>query len=78
MRQLNRRRDMPQLVLLAAVGAGAYAGYRWLRRAAAQMQADFKAAEVEVKEQAGAARAKNLGALEYDPVTGQYRPSPRE
>jgi hypothetical protein len=69
---------MPQLVLLAAIGAGAYAGYRWLRRTAESMQADMKAAEVEVKERAGAARAKDLGALDYDPASGQYRPRQRD
>ncbi len=66
---------MPQLVLLAAIGAGAYAGYRWLKRTAVQMQADLKAAEVRVSERTGAARAKDLGSLEYDPASGQYRPS---
>jgi hypothetical protein len=66
---------MPQLVLLAAVGAGAYAGYRWLRRTVEQMQADVKAAEVEMKERRGAAVAKDLGVLELDPTSGQYRPA---
>jgi hypothetical protein len=66
---------MPQLVLLAAIGAGVYTGYRWLKRAAEQMQADMKAAEVAVRESRGAAKAKDLGALEYDPATGQYRPA---
>jgi hypothetical protein len=69
---------MPQLVLLAAIGAGAYAGYRWLRRTAEQIHADMKAAEVEVKERTGAARAKDLGALEFDPASGQYKPARRE
>lgn len=69
---------MPQLVLLAAIGAGAYAGYRWLRRTAEQMQADLKAAEVEVRERAGATRAKDLGRLEYDQATGQYKPARRD
>ena len=66
---------MPQLVLLAAIGAGAYAGYRWLRRTAEQMRADMTAAEVELRERTGAARAKDLGTLEYDPATGQYKPA---
>ena len=65
---------MPQLVLLAAVGAGAYAGYRWLKRAAETIAADMKAAEVEARDRAGAGRAKDLGRLEYDPATGLYRP----
>lgn len=69
---------MPQLVLLAAIGAGAYAGYRWLKRAAEQMQADLKAAEVDVRERRGAQRAKDLGALVYDPVSGHYRPVRRD
>jgi hypothetical protein len=69
---------MPHLVLLAAIGAGAYAGFRWLKRTAEQIQADMKAAEVEVRERTGAARAKDLGALEYDPTTGQYKPTRRD
>ncbi len=66
---------MPQLVLLAAIGAGAYAGYRWLRRTAEQVRADLQAAEFAVRERAGATDAKDLGRLEYDPVTGQYAPA---
>ena len=69
---------MPQLVLLAAIGAGAYAGYRWLKRTAEQMTAEMKAAEVEARERRGAAQAKDLGRLEYDPATGKYRPAVRD
>lgn len=69
---------MPQLVLLAAIGAGAYAGFRWLKRTADTLAAEMKAAEVEVRERAGAGRAKDLGQLEYDPASGLYRPVRRD
>jgi hypothetical protein len=66
---------MPQLVVLGLVGAGLYAGYRWLanevRRAAA-------AAERERAEIARQARVpKDLGALEWDDEARVYRPSRR-
>jgi hypothetical protein len=65
---------MPQLILLAAVGAGAYAGFRWLKRTAETMVGDMQRAEVEVRDRARARDARPLGTLEYDPQTGVYRP----
>jgi hypothetical protein len=65
---------MPQVIALAVLGAGLYAGYRWITRAARQIAADMQRAEEEVKEQATGRIEKNLGALEYDPVAGVYRP----
>ena len=38
------------------------------------MGAEARAAEVEAREKRGAMQAKDLGTLEYDPATGQYRP----
>ncbi len=61
---------MPQLILIAAVGAGAYAGYRWLKKIASEM----RAATVESRDRTTAAQAKDLGSLEYDPKSGVYKP----
>jgi hypothetical protein len=67
---------MPQVIALALLGAGLYAGYRWLTRAAGELAAQMQRAEDELRQQSASARPieKNLGALEYDPVAGVYRP----
>ena len=66
---------MPQLFALALVGAGLYAGYRWLTRAAAEITADLRTAEDELQRRAaGGALPKDMGELEYDPASGVYRP----
>lgn len=69
---------MPQLIFLAALGAGAYAGYRWLKKTAEEMTAEMQKAEVDVRERRQAGHAKDLGALEYDPKSGVYRPVLRD
>jgi hypothetical protein len=68
---------MPQLVAVALLGAGLYAGYRWLARASGQIAAELERAESELLRRAaatGGTRAKDMGRLEYDPVSGVYRP----
>lgn len=65
---------MPQLLFLAAVGAGAYAGFRFLKSVAAGVATRMEEATVEVRERAKATDARDLGALEYDPQSGVYRP----
>jgi hypothetical protein len=65
---------MPQLVLFAALGAGAYAGFRWLKKTAAAMASDIRAAEATARERQGAVAAKDLGTLEFDPKSGVYKP----
>lgn len=68
---------MPQLVVLAAIGAGLYAGYKALMRAGARMADDLKRSEDEVRARASAgadASEKDLGSLEYDPMSGVYKP----
>ncbi len=66
---------MPQLVVLAAIGAGLYAGYKALARAGARMAEDLKRSEQELRARAAAnAGAKDLGTLEYDPMSGVYKP----
>ena len=68
---------VPQFFVLALVGAGLYVGYRWLTQATQQITIDVRTAEDELRRRASAALEKDMGALEYDPVTGVYRPKVR-
>lgn len=61
---------MPPLIALAVLGAGAYVGYRVVRGLADELE---KTA-VRVRERSQAVEPKDLGTLEYDPRTGEYRP----
>jgi len=65
---------VPQFVVLALVGAGLYAGYRWLSHAAQEITADVRRREDELRRRATGVLEKDMGALEYDPATGVYRP----
>jgi hypothetical protein len=66
---------MPQLVVLALVGAGLYAGYRWYARTAQEVTAQIRRTEDELLRKApGTALEKDMGVLEYDPASGVYRP----
>jgi hypothetical protein len=70
---------VPQVIALALLGAGLYAGYRWLTRTAREIGEGMQRADEELRRQEAAGRIeKNLGALEYDPVTGVYRPARRD
>ena len=40
---------MPQLIALALVGAGLYAGYRWFARATKEITAEIKRTEDELR-----------------------------
>ena len=63
---------MPQLLLLAAVGIGAYAGYRWLRaKVRNDASAQGRAAE---KRATRSDAARQAGDLVRDEKTGVYRP----
>lgn len=67
---------MPQVVALALLGAGLYAGYRWFTRTTRELAAQMQRSEEEVRQEAAPGRIeKNLGALEYDPAAGVYRPA---
>jgi hypothetical protein len=69
---------VPQLLVVAMLGAGLYAGYRWLARASRQMVEELQRAQDDMQRRtAGAVIEKDLGALEYDPATGVYRPAKR-
>jgi hypothetical protein len=63
---------MPQLVGLVLLGAGLYAGYRAIVRLATNL-----ASELEPEVRRHAVTVRDLGALEYDPVSGVYRPARR-
>lgn len=65
---------MPQLVALALVGAGLYAGYRWFSRVNKQVTAEIRRTEEALRRRAGAVLEKDMGELEYDPASGVYRP----
>ncbi len=70
---------MPQLIVLALVGAAIYAAYRWVWRPARLIVAEVRRAEDEMRRAAaGRAHAKDMGRLEYDPRTGVYRPTRRD
>jgi hypothetical protein len=66
---------MPQVVALAVVGAGIYAGYRWVSRQVVKLQEEARRAEEELRRRAAeAAQPKDLGPLVYDETNGVYRP----
>ena len=65
---------MPQLMVLALVGAGIYAGYRWLWRPVRTIAAQVRRAEDEIRRVRAQGSEKDMGALEYDPISGVYRP----
>jgi hypothetical protein len=66
---------MPQVIALALLGAGLYAGYRWVTRATREIADQMQRADEALRQEANTGRIeKNLGALEYDPASGVYRP----
>ena len=70
---------MPQIVVLAAIGAGLYAGYRALVRASEAMAAQLERSKAEARQRATAQSGeKDLGTLEYDPRSGVYKPVTRD
>jgi hypothetical protein len=69
---------MPQVIALALLGAGAYAGYRWLSRVTRELASQMQHADEELRQQAAGRIEKNLGALEYDSAAGVYRPVRRD
>ena len=71
---------MPQVILLAAIGAGLYAGFRALARVGEHLAAELRLREEAVRQRATAKAAtgsKNLGTLEFDPKSGVYKPVDR-
>jgi hypothetical protein len=69
---------VPQLVILALLGAGVYAGYRWLARASREIAAELRRTQEELHRGSSPAQVeRDLGSLEYDPKSGVYRPAKR-
>lgn len=69
---------MPQGVALMMVAVGVYAGLRIASEHIAKAAAEADAARDELRRQEARARGnepKDLGALELDEATGQYRPT---
>jgi predicted negative regulator of RcsB-dependent stress response len=66
---------MPQVIALALLGAGLYAGYRWITRTTREIAAQMQRADDAVRQDATGRIEKNLGTLEYDPASGVYRPA---
>lgn len=64
---------MPQVLLIAAVGAGLLLMRRWLRREQKRVAADLLAA----KEALERRNIDQAVPLEQDPATGIYRPKHR-
>lgn len=69
---------MPQVIVLALLGAGFYAGYRWLARAAGEIGEQIRRADEETGRKPHTRIEKDLGALEYDSASGVYRPVRRD
>jgi hypothetical protein len=67
---------MPPLVLLAVVGAGCYAGYKFFGKLMEQAQKPSPSETERVRREARAAAAgtRDLGELEWDEKAGVYRP----
>jgi hypothetical protein len=69
---------VPHLIALALVGAGLYAGYRWLWRTTQEIATEVERTQDELRRRAaGVPVQKDMGRLEYDPVAGVYRPTRR-
>lgn len=66
---------VPQVIALALLGAGLYAGYRWFARAAGDVGAAIVRAKDERRQQSQGRIEKDLGALEFDAASGVYRPA---
>ena len=68
---------MPQFLLLMIAGAGAIAGARWAAKQLDRLAAEAQQAAAEAERRAQAQRAgsaRDLGTLEFDPSSGQYKP----
>ena len=67
---------MPQLVALALVGAGLFAGYRWMSRLTSEARDNLRKAEAEARRRNGGTgdEPRDLGALEWDSTAEVYRP----
>ena len=65
---------MPQVIVLALLGAGAYIGYRWLVGTSREIVAAMRRTQDELRRGAAPPIERDLGRLEYDAQSGVYRP----
>ena len=65
---------MPQVIVLALLAAGAYAGYRLLLRTSREIAAKMQQSHEELQ-RASPPPERDLGKLEYDAESGVYRPA---
>lgn len=63
---------MPQLAFLAVLGAGAYVAWRVVDKLLHGPVP--RTADVPVRDRHDGAAARDQGVLEFDPVSGVYRP----
>jgi len=69
---------MPHVIILALLGAAAYAGYRLLARASREIAAELRRRQEEVERASAPLPVeRDLGSLEYDATSGVYRPARR-
>ena len=72
---------MPQMIALALLGAGLYAGYKVLSRTAGRVAEDLKRAEEALRRRQAemqgreAGEPRDLGRLVWDADKGVYRPA---
>jgi hypothetical protein len=65
---------MPQVITFALLlGGGVYARYRWLTRSARKSGAELRVDD-ELRQSPTGRIERDLGALEYDPASGVYKP----
>jgi hypothetical protein len=65
---------MPQVIALALLlGGGVYTGCRWFRRPTRKGEAELRADD-ELRQSPTGRIERDLGALEYDPASGVYKP----
>ena len=68
---------MPQLLFLAAIGAGAWLGTRWVHNRVRQFSRDVENLKKAARQQQGQTGARrppeDIAELKQDPVTGVYR-----
>ena len=72
---------MPQVILLAVLGAGLYAGIRALARVGEHVAAELKNREDALRQRAAAKAAtgsEDRSTLEFDPKSGVYKPADRK
>ncbi len=71
---------MPQLIGLVILGAGLVAGFKALRLVADRFSDELNRTTAESRQTAetagsqDAVAVKDLGALEFDPISGVYKP----